>query len=422
MGEIKVSVVAFGDRRYLQMQYTDPLTGRKKTRSTGTTDSGEAVKAAGKWEAELREGRYHEPLKMTWEQFTERYDREVLSGLSPRSQQQAMTLFNKVKAILNPLRLRDLTAERISFFQATLREKKLSENSIEGYSAYLRAALNWAETIGLLPKAPKIQRPKRAKSSKGMKGRPITREEFERMLAKVEEVVDEKVANDAHEKAAAKDDERAASSWQHYLEGLWCSGLRLEESLELWWDRDDRLRVDLSGELPMLRIPAELEKGHKDRVLPMAPEFAEFLSRTPENDRTGRVFKPKPKRVHGDRLGKDWVSKIVSRIGKAANVKVNTDPRTGAVKYASAHDLRRSFGERWASRIMPQVLMELMRHESIETTLRYYVGRNAHNTAKVLWEAHKRLAVGNTFGNTRQNQASDTTTTEAAITSRDSLS
>ena len=46
---------------------------------------------------------------------------------------------------------------------------------------------------------------------------------------------------------------------------------------------------------------------------------------------------------------------------------------------------------------MPQVSMELMRHESIETTLRYYVGRNAQQTASVLWEAHK-LAVGVNLG------------------------
>ena len=36
---------------------------------------------------------------------------------------------------------------------------------------------------------------------------------------------------------------------------------------------------------------------------------------------------------------------------------------------------------------MPQVLQELMRHESIETTLRYYVGRNADLTADSLWLA-----------------------------------
>ena len=51
--------------------------------------------------------------------------------------------------------------------------------------------------------------------------------------------------------------------------------------------------------------------------------------------------------------------------------------------------MRRSFGERWASRVMPQVLMDLMRHATIDTTLRYYVGKNAERTADVLWEAHQ---------------------------------
>jgi hypothetical protein len=33
---------------------------------------------------------------------------------------------------------------------------------------------------------------------------------------------------------------------------------------------------------------------------------------------------------------------------------------------------------------MPKVLKELMRHRSIETTMRYYVGNNAEQTAGVL--------------------------------------
>ena len=42
-------------------------------------------------------------------------------------------------------------------------------------------------------------------------------------------------------------------------------------------------------------------------------------------------------------------------------------------------------GERWAAKVMPQVLMQLMRHESINTTMAYYVGRNAQATADILW-------------------------------------
>jgi hypothetical protein len=48
---------------------------------------------------------------------------------------------------------------------------------------------------------------------------------------------------------------------------------------------------------------------------------------------------------------------------------------------------------------MPTDLMALMRHESIETTLRYYVGRNAQATAKTLWDAHKKATNSNSFGN-----------------------
>ena len=81
------------------------------------------------------------------------------------------------------------------------------------------------------------------------------------------------------------------------------------------------------------------------------------------------------------------MSKTVSGIGKAAGVKVSTNPRTGKVKFASAHDLRRTFGERWAARLMPVQRMELMRHKNIETKLRCYVGANAQRTAQSIWAA-----------------------------------
>ena len=80
------------------------------------------------------------------------------------------------------------------------------------------------------------------------------------------------------------------------------------------------------------------------------------------------------------------MSKVVSSIGEKAKVRVDVK------KTASAHDLRRAFGERWAARLMPAQLMELMRHESIDTTLSYYVGRNAERTAAILWHEHEKAA------------------------------
>jgi len=92
--------------------------------------------------------------------------------------------------------------------------------------------------------------------------------------------------------------------------------------------------------------------------LPIAPEFAEFLLETPWDQRTGYVFQP-PAGQAGQ-IGTAWRAtggRIVSAAGDAAKVKVDTktktrpDPKTGkpvtreVVKFASAHDLRRSFGE-----------------------------------------------------------------------------
>lgn len=63
------------------------------------------------------------------------------------------------------------------------------------------------------------------------------------------------------------------------------------------------------------------------------------------------------------------VSQIVTEIREGTGVIVDRRP-DGNVKYAIAHDLRRSFGLSDNS----QALMVLMRHELIATTMKYYVG------------------------------------------------
>lgn len=57
-----------------------------------------------------------------------------------------------------------------------------------------------------------------------------------------------------------------------------------------------------------------------------------------------------------------------------------------AGKYASAHDLRRAFGTRWAKKVMPAVLKRLMRHASISTTMAFYVAVDADEVSEALWQ------------------------------------
>jgi integrase len=383
-GEIKVYVVEFGDRPYYQLQWRDPITQRTRTKTTKVRRSGlarerkQAERLAAELEAQLRAGAGVLPSRLAWEEFRRRYEAEVVPGLATKTGDKIRGVFNRVEVELNPQRLRDITEARLSHYVAVLRKAGAAETTIAGHLAHLKAALTWAVDQKMLPSRPRMPKIQRARKSTGrpMKGRPITAEEFERMVAAVPAVVG--------------DDQ--APHWQHYLRGLWASGLRLGESLDLWWDRPEKIfPVFPRGGRPMLQVPGELEKGNADRLLPIAPEFAIFLLETPESDRTGPVF-----RLEG-RQGqyREWrVSEIVSKIGKAAGVKVYVSPKDPEkVKYASAHDLRRAFGVRWAARLMPAQLMELMRHESIDTTLRFYVGTDAQRTAEAAWAAYEQAAL-----------------------------
>ena len=368
--QITVHVVEYR-RAFLQMRYVDPVTRKQVVRSTGTRDRDQALKLAGAWEKELRQRGPVDVSPDSWATFRGEYEAEHVASLKDGSALKIDGVLNAVERLLNPSKITDLTASAISELQARLRGEGLEESTIAGHIRHLKAALRWAHDLGkiqTLPKFPKTRRAKTGSKARVMKGRPLARKEVVAMLRAVPRVVGQ----------------RHAAAWRRLINGLHLSGLRLEEALWLCWDRHDCLHVDLSGDHPVFRVYGEQEKGGADRYLPMSPEFARFLKRTPTGQRTGLVF-PLPKRrndaaTEGEPLQKLWVSKTISRIGETAGIVV--DARSG--KYASAHDLRRTFGDRWAPKVVPQVLMQLMRHESIETTLRYYALLDARSVAKLL--------------------------------------
>lgn len=96
------------------------------------------------------------------------------------------TVFNAVERIIDPKRLGDVTAARLSGFQAKLRDEGKSEATIRSYLAHLRSALSWALDVGMLRHVPKFPKVQRAKGSKIMKGRPVDPKEFHTMLLAVE--------------------------------------------------------------------------------------------------------------------------------------------------------------------------------------------------------------------------------------------
>jgi len=250
--------------------------------------------------------------------------------------------------------------------------ERLAPASVASYLRELRAGLNWAAKIWPAYQPPPILMPIGARQAGG---RPLTTDEFRRMLAAVPAVVGEQYA----------------ASWRRLLVGIWLSGLRLNEALRMRWDGHSRIRpLHLDGPRPMLAFPADEQKGRREEVVPMTPEFARFLRRVPPERRRGHVFRPRgPK---GRYRFRESVSARIEEIGHAAGVTVGkrrgSKRRAGAgeVKYASAQDLRRSFGSRNAKRYRLATLQLLMRHRDYKTTLLYYDRQNAESAGDEIWK------------------------------------
>lgn len=415
MDSIRVCVIKRSDKSNYYMQYRDPITGKLAERkSTGVPAvekrRKDALRAAAKWEEELNSQSYsRDAVDLSWAEWRDRCDREYMPTLEDKTRRCYATALNAFERVIGqPRRMSLVDYALLARFAAELRnpskkakqpkqskppagqgttepkkkmgqpvKERVSEATIASYLRGLSAVFGWAVEMRYLravPAMPKLRGRQRANRAK-MKGRPITREEFERMLAAVPAVVGRE----------------AAKCWRRLLAGLWWSGLRLDEALHLYWDfapSDPRAIVIVSdGQHPMLLIPGQAQKSGKDQLYPIAPEFWRFLEKQwTDTDRQGRVFRltsPKGNPVRNLQV----VSAYISAIGKNAGVVV--DAAKG--KFASAHDLRRSFGLRWASRphVLPQLLKELMRHADITTTMSYYVGSLADTTAAAIWKAYK---------------------------------
>ena len=374
---MNVSVFKPAGRKFFMAQWVDPVTGRKKTRSTGTAIKRDAERFAARLEAEIRAGTFADDARMTWDTFRDRFDDEYLSGLAKSTRERYSSALNSLQKTIAPKLLVALTESIMSKYQAELRKSGLAEATIKANLVHIKAALRWAVEQKFLQMAPKIRMPKNTET---MKGRVITAEEFERMLTKVENI---KTPN--------------PESWRFLLLGLWWSGLRLGEALKLHWTDDRELCVDLQNELIVMQ--AGSHKRRKYLQCPMAPEFADMLKAVPEDQREGYVFNPVGSRKFPGQLFLNTACRIISTLGKEAGV-VTGESASGKRKYASAHDLRRSFGFRWSRRIMPTELKELMRHRNISTTMEFYVGQEAKQTAKRLREV-----LANTLANSETKKA-----------------
>lgn len=356
---IEVNAVWRKNRKVYFLRWLDPITGARRERSAGTSNKRAAVKAAGELQAELQAGGVVHS-SVDWSVFRADFEQH-LDSLSDAYFKNFNATFNAIEKYQRTDRLNRINAAWLTRFRATMAKQGRSRATIHKYFQHIHTALCWAVDQGYLNRVPVFPKQKRnsSRKRKHMKGRPVTTEEFERMLKHCQ-----------------------YDSIEHLIRGIWLSGLRIGEALSLTWDQwADGIRVqEDSGEL-YLAIDADDQKNGEVQIYPITDEFAEFLRAEP--DKTGHVFNPCRSRKTVSRRV-DTVSDWLIQVGAAAGVKV--DEKDGKPVWASAHDLRRGFGARWAMAVPPMVLRDLMRHRSVATTEVYYVGINAKRTLEAMRE------------------------------------
>ena len=111
-----------------------------------------------------------------------------------------------------------------------------------------------------------------------MKGRPISEDEFQRMLDSTESVVGREVAE----------------SWKLALHVLWLSGFRVGDLMDFHWDDNRHIHPvwpQQSDQHPTILVPSS-QKNRKVQQIPMLPELAQLLEATPASERQGWIVNP----------------------------------------------------------------------------------------------------------------------------------
>jgi integrase len=353
---IVVWVQQFKDRGSLMLQWIDPDTGKRKSKSAKTDDPDKAEQKRADLEYELNNGKYQEVSRMSWERFREQFGEEFVAGRranTRRNYRVALDLFEKV---CKPTTLRGITERTISAFAAGLRKLPghgggtMQASSIKVRLQFLHTALKWAADQKLVPACPRFPAVKVPKK----RPQPVPAEAFEKLLAK------------------APDDQMRA-----FLLCGWLAGLRLNEALALEWRETDKAPY-LDPDRNRIVFPAAVVKADEDQWVPLDPELWQALTRL--TGRAGRVFRFDAVDGRGDRRVTDiTMSARVRKIAQAAGVRL------------TFKSLRRGFGCRYAGKVSAQVLQKLMRHSSIKVTMDYYANVDDAAMEAVLGPQRNRL-------------------------------
>ncbi len=355
-------------------------TGKRKERSTRTTDKAAAERILAKRvaDAALRRDGVVDASKDRYaiegrKPLTDHVDDYIAhcrhAGHAPRHVDQKASHLNRLREATGATRLIDLTADALERHLRAMRDTGLSARSMNFARQIAVAFVSWCVETGRAESNPLKVVPKLDESKDRRRvRRPLTDDELARLFA---------VAED-----------RGRKAW--YLTAA-LAGLRKGDLQRLTW-------ADVDSAEGTITIRGG--KANRTDVIPMHPQLAEELNQRRDDALampTARVF---PQAVTTVTVLKDFLraglahreivtdakgKPVMIGKGKRQRPKTRIVAEDAEGRTIDLHALRTTLGTNLArAGIAPQVAQRIMRHADYRTTLKHYTVLGLADTAKAI--------------------------------------
>ena len=300
------------------LKFYCPIHGGRIRRSCGTRDRREARKVQRECQQRLLNGKYvasggaitemlelnTQPVQTvlptvveateskTWEECYERYRDFKLKRIKETSfahirsplgiAERIFTGYRQDHGLPESLLIHDvMTLDMMEYLQERLmdgdecRYDTRSPNTVNSMMKIIMGFVRFCHKRGWIASIPDVER---LDVDEVMKGRPITGEEFDRMIKATPLVVGEE----------------AAESWKFAMQVIWHSGFRVGDLMDFRWDDDRHIRPHWSTRqdvYPTITIPSS-QKNRRVQEIPMLPGLNELLQSISQSSRKCWIVNP----------------------------------------------------------------------------------------------------------------------------------
>lgn len=284
----------------------------------------------------------------TWQECYERYRQHLSTRVRDSSWQHSLSriaiaerifeCYQEDRGMPEGLLIRKMiTLDMLEYLQDRLlagdecRYDVRSPNTVNSMLGAVMAFVRFCHKHDWLEKVPAVQK---LEVDDVMKGRPITTEEFERMLAATSKVVGAS----------------SAASWEFALHVLWESGFRVGDLMDFSWDEERHIHPvwpTRKGVHPTIVIPSTQKNGRWQEI-PMLPGLQSILAAVPENSRQSWVVNPLPLEYE-IKVDCDWfrpvnadLKKLVERYSNSAIARACGVSETTVRNWLTSDGIERS--------------------------------------------------------------------------------